>query len=348
MSTTNSTKYNSESDSMPQAHALCRMLSRIRPRHITVLAYHRIAPDDLENAPGTQLGFSAFESNFRKHLQLLKNSTNVIPASQLAGWLRGDNSLPPNASIITFDDGYRDNLTHALPILQEYNLPAIIYLSTGHMGSQTPLYWNLANYGFRHASLGNYTLPITGEADLNSGTIKQIARRWTAAAKHLPPDQRNKATNDLIKALNVTVDPDAFKNLYLSWDEVRSMQSAGIEFGAHTVSHPILSTVPDNLAQDEIINSKHKIEHELGKTVTSFAYPNGLPGDYTDQHIDILRNAGFDMSFTLSPGPTTRDAARNNPYKIARIYVGLKDSPMRFAMKLWGAAKTRQLGSKPI
>ena len=322
----------------PPSPILRRTLNRIRPNCITILTYHRIAPDNMPDTPGKHLGISATKSIFCKHLQLLKNSTNVIPASQLAGWIRGELSLPPNASLITFDDGYRDNLTHALPVLQKLNLPAIIYLSTGNIGSQTPQYWDLAIYGFKKAAHNTYTLPIIGTVQLNYRNIDKICRRWIYAAKYLPPSERNQTTNDLIQALNVTVPTNAFKDLYLSWDEVRSMQSSRIEFGAHTVSHPILSTLPNDVAQQEIINSKLEIAKQLKQSPTSFAYPNGLPGDYNDQHIETLNNAGFDMAFTLSTGTTTRAAVKKNPYKIRRIYIGLKDSPTRFALKLFGAS----------
>ena len=324
---------------IPPVHILCRALNRIRPQCITVLTYHRIAPDNLPNTPGKHLGISATKSNFCKHLQLLKNSTNVIPASQLASWIRGESSLPPNASIITFDDGYRDNMTQALPLLQKLNLPAIIYLCTDNIGSQTPQYWDLAIYGFQKATHKTYTLPIIGTVQLCSKNINKICRRWIYAVKALSTAQRKQATDELIQVLNVIVPADAFKDLYLSWDEVRSMQRSGIEFGAHTVTHPILSTLPDDIAQQEIINSKLKIESELKTPVTSFAFPNGLPGDYNDQHITTLRNAEFDMAFTLSPGPTTRTTVKKNPYKIRRIYIGIKDSPMRFALKLCGATR---------
>jgi peptidoglycan/xylan/chitin deacetylase (PgdA/CDA1 family) len=329
------------SQQMLPARLLARVLSRVRPRCITVLAYHRVVPDSLANASGCRLTFSARQSVFRQQLRILAGATHVIPASRLAGWVRGEASLPRNASLITFDDGYRDDLTHALPVLREAGLPCIIYLTTGHIGSQLPLYWDLVGQGLKQAAPGSRTLPLTGDSRLSPDTVDAVARQWVHKAKELPLGQRNQAVQDLIQALNVSVDPDAFKGLYLSWDEVREMQSFGVEFGAHTVTHPILATLSEASAKQEIVASKQSVEAALEKRVTSFAYPNGLPGDYTQKHVSMLREAGIDMAFTLSPGPTTQAAVKSDPYRIARIYVGLKDTPMRFTLKLWSAARLR-------
>jgi len=327
---------------MLPALLLSRLLSRTRRRCLVGVTYHRIAPDDLPRAPGSGLTFSALTANFRRQLRILANSTQVVPASQLVAWLHGDAVLPARASLITFDDGYRDNLTLAHPILQEVRVPAIVYLSTGYMGTQAPLYWHHAAYSFRQAEPGRYTLPVTGAETITAATLNAVAHRWIAATKALPPEQRLREAEALAEALNTAVvPPDAFRDFYLSWDEVRRMRVAGVEFGAHSVTHPILSAVPDAVAQREIIDSKQRIEAELGESVTSFAYPNGLPADYTDRHVAMVREAGFDMAFTLSPGPVSQAAVRLDPYRIPRIYVGLKDTPMRFALKLWGAARVR-------
>jgi peptidoglycan/xylan/chitin deacetylase (PgdA/CDA1 family) len=326
---------------MLPARILSRVLGRLQPHRITVLAYHRIASDTLEKKPGDQLLFSTQEATFRQHLQILSDSTNVISGAQLAGWLAGRLALPPNASLITFDDGYRDNLTCGLPSLREAGLPAIIYLSTGYMGSRAVLPWDLAMDCFRRAIHGVYTLPVTGGKELTPETFNRVVGDWFLATKGLPTDLRSKAVEDLAQVLNVSLDMEAFKDLYLSWDDVRYMQEHGIEFGAHAVTHPILTSIPDSVARQEIVDSKYRIESEIGQQITSFAYPNGLPGDYSDRHVGMVQDAGFDMAFTLSPGLTNQAAVRAHPYNISRIYVGYKDTPMRFVLKLWGVSRMR-------
>ncbi len=332
----------SETEIMPKntfaARLVGRALGYALPHRITVLAYHRIVPDSLKPLPQCEVNYSALESVFRSHLNVLASCTNVIPASRLAGWIHGRSTIPPNASIITFDDGYRDNLAHALPILQESKLPAIVYLTTGHVGTQTPLYWDLAAHCFRQAAPGTYCLPKIGERVLQPETLDRVALEWISAIKGNVPDQRNRAALALADVLNVEVDPMVFKGLYLSWDDVRAMHAMGVEFGAHTVTHPILSTLSAMQAQQEIVDSKRKIEEELGKSISSFAYPNGLPNDYAEIHADMVQKAGFKMAVTLSPRPTSQRAVRDNPYRISRIYVGLKDTPMRFVLKLCGVA----------
>ncbi len=319
---------------------LGRMLDRLRPRRITAVAYHRIVSDDAIGDIDCEVNYSAAQSTFRRHIKILAVCTNPVRVSRIASWLRNEDDLPPNASVVTFDDGYRDNLTNALPILLEERVPAAIYLSTGHVGTQTPLFWDLAAQYFRLAEAGTYQLPLMGEQTLDRATRDGIAKQWIATAKQLSPDSRGDAMRELGKTLNNSqVASDAFQDIYLSWDEVRHLSAEGIEFGAHTVNHPILSTITDADAKREIIESRQRIERELGAPPCSFAYPNGLRTDYTQQHIEMLRDAGFDMAFTLVRGPTTRAAVRARPYQVARIYVGLKDRPLRFVLKLWGMGR---------
>jgi peptidoglycan/xylan/chitin deacetylase (PgdA/CDA1 family) len=102
----------------------------------------------------------------------------------------------------------------------------------------------------------------------------------------------------------------------LNWDEIREMAAGNVTFGAHTVTHPILTRISVSHVIAEIINSKMRIEEKLGRRIFSFAYPNGQPGDYDRKVIGIVKDAGFSCAVTTIWGNNDRDT---DPYELRRI-----------------------------
>jgi peptidoglycan/xylan/chitin deacetylase (PgdA/CDA1 family) len=126
--------------------------------------------------------------------------------------------------------------------------------------------------------------------------------------------------------INKSVKPESFSPVYkeiisrcpqewlpFSWEEVREMSENGIEFGAHTVSHPRLTKIPLEKAREEIEESKREIEEKLGKQVKCFAYPYG---DYNEEIIEIVREVGFACAVSVHPFPISN---RTNLYALGRI-----------------------------
>jgi peptidoglycan/xylan/chitin deacetylase (PgdA/CDA1 family) len=131
----------------------------------------------------------------------------------------------------------------------------------------------------------------------------------------------------------------AIANQYLNWNQVRELSRNGIEIGSHTESHPILTEVSLERAEREIVDSKIRIEAEIGKKILSFAYPNGDLSDFSPDIMAILRRAGIEAAFTLLPGPTRQTTIRKNPLGIRRVFVSRRDTIPRFVAKLAGAAR---------
>jgi peptidoglycan/xylan/chitin deacetylase (PgdA/CDA1 family) len=120
----------------------------------------------------------------------------------------------------------------------------------------------------------------------------------------------------------------------MDWDQVREMQRNGIEFGAHTVHHPILTNIPSGQARDEVVESKHRIEEELGQSVLGFAYPNGQASDLNQQIEKIVAEAGVRAAFTLLNGPSSQGEVRRNPYAIRRVFISHRHSIADYALLL--------------
>lgn len=319
-------------------------MHRLWPARLTVLAYHRVV--DL-NVPGFDTfkpNVSATPAAFAAQMDFIRRRFNVVGVQDVVAWLYGQGSLLPHPALITFDDGYRDNFDHALPVLCQRNLPALVFLTTNHIGQAAPFYWDFIAYCFQHTSCCGADLPLFGwQQWRDEHTRTAVMRRWLAALKALPDAEKWQVVRQLPAALGVSVPKDAFADLHLNWDQVRVMVAAGVDMGAHTQSHPILTRVPLEQARREAIGSKARIEAEIGYPVTTFAYPNGLPADFNPALYAMLTQGGFQAAFTLVPGPARLAEVRREPMAIRRIFIGHSDTLPRFAAKvmgvprLWGA-----------
>jgi peptidoglycan/xylan/chitin deacetylase (PgdA/CDA1 family) len=317
-------------------------------RRLTVLAYHRIIDDRAAGFEGLLENVSATPENFGAQIDLLRRWFHVVSLEQLLAWLEDGTELPDHAAMITFDDGYRDNLDHGLPILQRYELPAVLFLATDCVGSSQPFFWDLAAYCFRRTRRIAADLPLCGFWRLPDERVRQRAlHAWLTAAKRCPADEYADLAWALAQALEVGVPSDTFIGQHLSWQQIRQLMRSGVAIAAHTRSHAILSRIPPFRAREEVLSSKHRIETELGTPVRAFAYPNGLAQDYRPEDAAMLRGEGFKVAFTLIDGPTSRGAARRAPLEIRRILVTRNDDLASFAAKVTGFTRlVRQLGRR--
>jgi peptidoglycan/xylan/chitin deacetylase (PgdA/CDA1 family) len=117
----------------------------------------------------------------------------------------------------------------------------------------------------------------------------------------------------------------------LDWREVKEMQAQGIEFGSHTITHPMLSQVPLDVARREIGESKRMLEDRLGTDVPFFCYPRG---DVNEAVRRVVRDEGYRAACSTLPGLNSR---RTDLFGLRRTYISRRDSPPEFAKKMAGA-----------
>ncbi|HEY8599262.1 MAG TPA: polysaccharide deacetylase family protein [Thermomicrobiales bacterium] len=266
-----------------------------------ILAYHRIS--DEERSP-----LFVPPWRFRQQMNYLRLHHRVVPLADLVATLRHGERLTAPTVAITFDDGYRDNLTEAAPILRDFDLPATLFLATDPQERGEPFWWDI--------------LELAGIADPE--TLSGLKTR--------PHDEFRLAidlarANLAAEALNYTM-----RRLYLTWDEVRQWTALGHSVGAHTATHPILSRVPAEGVRDELRTSRAAIERQIGSAVDLFAYPNGRAIDFTDETARIVAEEGFSAACTTIEG---LNDATSDPFALHRFCV--RDEPLPlFALRLSG------------
>ncbi|HEX9172945.1 MAG TPA: polysaccharide deacetylase family protein [Telluria sp.] len=290
---------------------------------VCIISYHRIVTTSdplLDSEPNAE--------TFRWQMQLLAECFNVLPLhAALAALDSGD--MPPRAVCITFDDGYRSVHDLALPILREFALPATVFVTTGYIGSGNM--WNEkiieavrslpdGPLDLRAAGLGTRTLHSVDDR-------QRLLVELTERAKYLPPVERQTLTDQLIAVAG----GGSSEGLMLTPAMIRALAADGIEIGAHTVTHPILSRIDDDQARHEIAQCRRDLEAITGSPVRYFAYPNGKPGiDFDQRHAALAREAGYEAAFSTvvraaGPGDDRYQLPRSRPWD---------SSPTLYALRL--------------
>jgi peptidoglycan/xylan/chitin deacetylase (PgdA/CDA1 family) len=294
-----------------------------RRGRLSILIYHRILPERDPMLPG-----EVDAATFSWHMQLLARYFKVLPFTLALRLLR-EGCLPARAVCVTFDDGYADNLEVALPILQAWNVPATFFIATGYLNGGRM--WNdtvievvrclpAGILDLSGQGLGSYHLD--GWQERNNAALRLIQR-----LKYLPFQQRHEQVQHLA-SLVVTPLPD---NLMLTAEQVRALQSAGMEIGAHTVNHPILAQLDHTTARWEIATSKQYLEELLGQEIKLFAYPNGKLGhDYLLAHREMVRDLGFVAAVSTHWGGIVR---QTDPWQLPR-FTPWDTQPDRFMARL--------------
>ena len=270
-----------------------------RKPQVPILPLHRVNDDnDPFMAAMPTAIFAARMAHIARHYR-------VLTVEDLAQRLQ-EGRAPHNALAITFDDGYRDNLTHAAPILSRLGLPATIFLVTGYIDTPRALWFDRLALAFKSACARQVTL-----TDGRVVTLRTVEERLAALSaarallKLLPDDQRSVALEELIQALRPL--PERPKRLMLGWDEVAALRGLGFAIGAHTVTHPIMSRLTPSQVREEIHGSKAAIEKAVGAPVRAFAYPNGRDDDYNEAVTQVVRDAGFTCAVTTKRGLNDAD-----------------------------------------
>ena len=267
---------------------------------LTVLIFHRVLAEPDPLFPGEPDAV-----RFETQMRWLKAWFNVLPLAEAVERLR-TGSLPARAAAITFDDGYADNCTVALPILRRAGLPATFFIATGYLDGGRM--WNdTVIDAVRRAEGPDLDLIPLKLGRYPVGTLEDRQRslgQLLGKLKYLEPGVRERLANDVAAAANIQPPRD----LMLTTGQVRTLAESGMTIGAHTISHPILSRVDEQQARTEMTQSKQQLEAITGSTVTLFAYPNGKPGtDYTATHVRLAHEAGFAAACSTGWGTATKD-----------------------------------------
>jgi peptidoglycan/xylan/chitin deacetylase (PgdA/CDA1 family) len=259
---------------------------------LVVLGWHNIEGTwRYPAAPGSGI------RSFTQQLRALRRMTSVVPLDVGLAALRAGRQLPPRAVALTFDDGYRDNLTLATPVLRELGLPATVYLVPGLLDGEVDPWWERLGWAFAQASV-----PSIDFEGLNLDLGRPAARM--ASLKRVEPllkarDEaaRREAVATLVEMLAPAGSYRA-EDLFMDWSEARDLVQAGISIGSHSMRHVILGQETERSQREDLHQSRSRLQEALEIPITSLAYPNGQRADYDATTIVAAEAAGYSHAIT--------------------------------------------------
>lgn len=276
---------------------------------LSILIFHRVLAEPDPLLPGEPSA-----AQLEALLLHVKRRFSILPLADAARRLY-DATLPPSALAITFDDGYADNLAVAAPILHRLRVPATVFIATGYL-DRGWMFNDGVIEAIRATKLDRLDLSPLG---LGVHSLASVSDRCAAinriigTIKYHPGAERAERAQGVLRAAGVA----APAPLMLRRDSVRSLLDFGLDVGAHTVTHPILTTTSAADAWHEIHESKADLEQLTGRPVELFAYPNGTPGtDYSSEHVRMVRELGFIAAVTTAPGVASR---ASDPMQLPRF-----------------------------
>jgi peptidoglycan/xylan/chitin deacetylase (PgdA/CDA1 family) len=305
-----------------------------------ILLYHRVT--ELPSDP--QL-LCVSRQHFAEHLEILRKHGRPVPLRELTRSLPNGNLLRRRI-VVTFDDGYADSLLNAKPLLERYEIPATVFVTSGYVGQEREFWWDELDRLFLHGGKLPDALRIVvnghthewqlgGPADYRQHS-DGVDATWNVENRR-DPSPRQRVYRSLCDLLHPLPDRDqrTILETLVAWagvervcrpthraltpHEVFQLAAGGlVEVGSHTLTHPVLSGLPEASQKDEIEGSKAQLEEIVGQPVGSFAYPYGARSHYTAQTVVAVRAAGYDRACSNFAGTVRRGS---DPWQLPRFLV---------------------------
>ena len=290
--------------------------------HLLVLTYHRVSPD----VPWPD-ALVVTPDQFEQQVNYVKRHFRLLSGREVAEIIRSRTSFPVRSCLITFDDGWKDNYTHAFPVLQAYQAPAVIFLATGYIGTNKRFWHDRLTqllhgvpFGEKSASavlenLATISMEQMAQAvgevphQLRQSVIAEITEAWKLIEESAV-EQKLQQLETLQGQSATMVSPTM-----LSWEDVKAMAAGGVEFGSHTVSHALLDRLTATQLKTELLVSKETLEFHLGTPVEFVAYPNG---NYNEAVIKASQDCGYVGGFTCEVGS---NCDSDPPFTLKRKHV---------------------------
>jgi peptidoglycan/xylan/chitin deacetylase (PgdA/CDA1 family) len=311
-----------------------------------VLMYHRVLTADESRQTASHPALIVERDTFERQMTLLKRRFAVLSIDEFAERLQQDRPLPPSACVVTFDDGWKDNFSNALPILRAHNLPSLVFLPFDYIGNGC-LFWQetLVHLLIR---VVNETRRDPSRRDEFKALLDDVGLAWlleseqrdlrlpiieaVSAQKQLGRERIDALAGTLATKLGVRLDQLSTVDGFIDWSQVEEMRRHGVSFGGHGVKHHLLTMVSGACADDEIRGSKEALERSLKPTVATFSYPNGY---HTSEIAAKVKEVGYALAFVAQGGPVERGDDRWT-LKRVNIHQTVTDTGPLFLARLVG------------
>ena len=266
--------------------------------------YHRVIDDKRAPLTNSTPGIIVSDRTFEMHMRTLRRNFKPVSLEQLRENVENGTALPTRSCLVTFDDGWLDNYEIAFPILQKYEIPAVVFLPLNFISTDSMFWqeeilmwltWLLSSREEKKlAQLAKILRSGNTPAEL---TLENI-RSFVTTLKSCPEAQIDK-TLKTIRTKLASYDEPPHYNRYMTWSQITEMNAAGISFASHALSHRILCRLPVEKCRNELLTSRAVLQDRLGVPTHAIAYPNG---DFDQRVLVETKAAGYTMAFTTHRG----------------------------------------------
>jgi peptidoglycan/xylan/chitin deacetylase (PgdA/CDA1 family) len=294
-----------------------RKFSNLLDTPAVVLLYHRVC--HLEFDP---LELSVSPAYFADHLKWLKENYHVLSAQEFYRHLDEKKKFPKHSVLITFDDGYEDNFTNALPALEKEKLQALFFITTSTLGTNRENWWDDLERIVYHSSVKELKLDVNGQTiyrKLAGHVSRQNAYGdFHRLIKGQSLEQREQMFQQLHKQSGIPEEGRSSHRM-MTVDQFKKFCSSSSAFiAAHTHMHASLSSFSYYDQLKDISISKNRIEELTGKKIEHFSYPFGTRKDFNADTVRAVKQAGLKSSFANIYGPVH---AKSSTYNMHRMLV---------------------------
>ena len=272
---------------------------------LRVLMYHRFS----RNAETDKISAAEFTA----HLDYLHRHAKVLSLSETIETLKNGDALPPNAAVITIDDGYADSFDIAFPLLRKFQMPATVYAVTNFLDGKCWLWTDLMRFVLLETTVENvrfeFAVGDKVEARLNGKQSRlETANRINTRLKKMSNELKDSKIAEIAQILKVEIPMTTTGDFApISWEQAREMDAGKVQIESHTVTHPILTNINQTELDDELRESKKRLETKLDKNIKHFCYPNGNLNEMVRKSVE---NAGYESAVTTAYGLVEKDANR--------------------------------------
>lgn len=315
-----------------------RLLRGAGRGRLVVFAYHRIRPDGAAaDHPFDDGVVGPTASVFAKQVAWLRRQTRVLSEDDLLQIIALGRAPDGLNTMITFDDGYRDNYTLALPILRQMGVPAMFFIPTQPIETRTLGWWDVIAYVIKRTTRPSVALEGV-QVDLAGRPREEAIRTLQRLMKTRPAQTTASLAGRLAEACGVPLpSPQAQDREIMTWDHIRELAAQGFGIGSHTHTHRVLATLGAQEQEEELRRSKAVIERQIGREVRSLAYPVGGYAHFTLETQALAARCGYALGFSFNtfvnqPGPVNRfDIKRIEGPRSAELLAAASVLPEVFA-----------------
>lgn len=283
-----------------------RLLPHDRP---VVLTYHGIFPEGYRMRHPALDGHLISAAAFRAQMERLRSRYHLITPDEFLAWSEGRLQLPSRSVLLTCDDGLLNTVANMLPVVRELQLPFLFFLTAASAAKTRSMLW--------YEKLFLWLIERPGEIRCSwrshpyiGASPEQMLTMWRAMIEDLScfsTAAREPALHEVRTQLGISEsweasysqqEPLRRRFFMMNVDDMKELAQAGVAIGAHTLSHPMLSKMPSEVACTEMVESRSQLEAALCQPVWAFAYPFGDSEAVSNREPELAARAGYKCAFT--------------------------------------------------